>query len=463
MPVEYGQAASCADATKPATPADVSGNAVLSIDPLLVGGVTGNETEHQRLTRSLKDRLEFEMLLSEMSARFSGLSEDEVDSEIQSWLGRLVGMLGVQRSCFAEVTPEGRLAVTHSFAVPGFDAYPPGPVDTSMPWLTRELSAGRTVVLTQVPDDLPECAAAERRLFTETGMKAGIGVPVSIGGTFVCALTFSVFAGPRAWPLEVVSRLHLAGEVFANAIARRQSKHRLKQVQHALAHVGRVADMGRLAAVIAHELDQPLTSVVTNAQAVRNMLQMQEPDFAEMDDALSDVINAAMRVSEIVRREHRLLRKSEVTFESVNLNDALREVEVFIRAEARQCGARVVFDLLPGIALVRGDRVQLQQVALNLVRNGLQAVRQQPAAGREVTVRTASGIGEVVISVTDSGPPVDEALLERMFEPFFTTRPNGLGIGLSISKSIVEGHGGRIWPTCKAGGGLTMQVSIPRE
>jgi signal transduction histidine kinase len=435
-------------------------------DPRRLGGdllaIIRDDSEHLLLARTLRERLEFETLLSEMSARLSGVPEDDIDGQINQWLGRLVEMLDVDRSSFAELTPQGRLTVTHSYAVPGVAPYPKGVVDQTLPWLTQELAAGRTVLLAQIPQDLPECAVAERRVMTDVGMRASIGIPVFIGGSLVCVLTFGAFRQPRTWSGEVVSRLHLAGEVFANAVARRQAKRRLEQKQQELTHVGRVADMAKLASVIAHELDQPLTAVVTNAHVVRNMLQTPEPDLAEADDALSDVIDAAMRASEIVERERRLLCKSQGAFELINLNDALREVELFIRADARRCGARVTLELLPDLPALLGDRVQLQQVALNLARNAIQAVRQQPGTEREVSIRTAAGIGEVAFSVTDSGPPVEESLLERMFDPFFSTKPDGLGIGLSISKSIVEGHRGRIWPTRNPGGGLTVHVSIPR-
>jgi signal transduction histidine kinase len=421
-----------------------------------------DETEHVRLTASLRERLAFEMLLAELSSRFSRLPEEDVDGEIETWLCRLVQMLDVDRACFGEVAPEG-LVVTHSYAVAGVPPYAHGVADGAFPWLVREFRAGRTVVLSRIPDDLPECAVDERRYMTESGMKAGIGVPIFIGDALVCVLMFAAFRQPRTWSKEVISRLHLAGDVFANAIARRQSKQRLDQKQHELAHVARVAAMGELASVIAHELDQPLTAVVTNADALRNMLKAGEPDLVEADEALGEVINSAMRVSEIVQRERRLLRKSGDCLEPVDLNDAVREVELFVRAEARQYGARVELELLPGLPGVQADRVQLQQVVLNLARNGLQAMRAQPGARRALAIRTASTTGEVTLSVTDGGGPVDESLLERMFEPFYTTKAEGLGMGLSISKSIVEGLRGRIWAIRNLDGGLTMHVSVPRK
>jgi len=430
--------------------------------------VIRDDTEHLLLTANLRDRLDFEMLLSEMSARFTGLSEDDVDGEIHLWLCRLVQMLGVDRSSFAELQPGGGLAVTHSYALPAVEAYPLGPVNQALPWITSELAAGRAVILSR-PDDLPAHALEERRVMSEGGLKAAIAIPVSIGGSLVCVLTFGVFREERAWSSDVISRLHLAGEVFANAVARRQAKQKLVQKQQELAHVARVAAMGELASVIAHELDQPLTAVVSNAQAARNLLQAADPDLASADDALDDVIDSAMRVSEIVQRERRLLRKSrgvleQGDLEQVDLNDALREVELFIRAEARQCGVRVTLELVPGLSPVPGSRVQLQQVALNLARNGLQAMAGQSAGAKELVIRTEAGTEEAVLSVTDSGPPVEESLLERMFEPFYTTKPDGLGMGLSISKSIiVDGHRGSIQTVRNTGAGVTVQVTLPRK
>ena len=188
------------------------------------------------------------------------------------------------------------------------------------------------------PHDLPDEAVAERRIMAAAGLRAGIGIPVRIAGSLVCVLTFGVLRYLRKWPKDVISRLHVAGEVFANAIARWDSKERLEQKQRELAHVGRVAAMGELASVIAHELDQPLTAVVSNAEAVRYLLKSDEPDPAEMDEALQDVIDSAIRVSEIVRREPRLIHKSPPGMERVDLNEAVREIELFLCAERGNTG-----------------------------------------------------------------------------------------------------------------------------
>jgi C4-dicarboxylate-specific signal transduction histidine kinase len=146
------------------------------------------------------------------------------------------------------------------------------------------------------------------------------------------------------------------------------------------------------------------------------------------------------------------------------LNDALREIELFIRAEGRQFGARVVMELAPGLPAVRGDRVQLQQVVFNLSRNALQAMRAQLPEARTLTMTTATDVnGDVMLTVVDAGPPIDPLVLRRMFEPFYTTKASGLGMGLSISRSIIEAHGGRMLATINPGGGLIMSVCLPRK
>jgi C4-dicarboxylate-specific signal transduction histidine kinase len=320
------------------------------------------------------------------------------------------------------------------------------------------------VIVRQIPGDFPDHATHEREHFGGIGMRSGIALPIDVGGAVVCVLSFGSFLREREWPSELVSRVQLAGTVFGNAIARRQVKRRLKQKQSELEHVGRVAAMGELASVIAHELDQPLTAVVSNAQAIRYMLEGDDPDLGEVDEALKDVIDGAMRVSEIVRRERRLLRKSEKTFAAVDLNELIREIELFIRAEARQDGTKVSLELVPGLPPIYADRVQVQQVMLNLGRNALQAMRDQPRELRTLRIRTRSRVGEVEASVSDTGTSAcDDAQLKRMFEPFYTTKPGGLGMGLSISKSIIEGHHGRISVTRNpTGGGLTFHVALPR-
>jgi C4-dicarboxylate-specific signal transduction histidine kinase len=336
--------------------------------------------------------------------------------------------------------------------------------DAALPWITRELAAGRVVVLPRIPDDLPADAVEERRYMTASGMRSGIGIPVRVGESLVCVLTVGVFHQVREWPVDVIACLKLAGDAFGNAIARRAGTWRLAEKQAELAHVGRMVAMSELATVIAHELDQPLTAIVSNAQATRHLLSRVVPDITDSKGALDDIIADAMRAAEIVRRERQLLRKTKPNVERLNLNDLVREVEMFIQADARQHGTRVRMALSPGLADVMADRVQLQQVLLNLTRNAIQAMGTQPRDQRVLSITTtAASDDEVVLGVSDAGPPVDDAFLSKMFEPFYTTKRDGLGMGLSISRSIVQAHRGRVWTTRNRNKGLTMHVAIPAK
>ena len=182
----------------------------------------------------------------------------------------------------------------------------------------------------------------------------------------------------------------------------------------------------------------------------------------EADEALKDVIEDAMRTSEIVRRERRLLRRAPLEMTRLCLNQMVHEMELFIRAEARHDEADVILELAPDLPTVIADPIQIQQVILNLARNGLQAMCEQPRATRRLIVRTASEGEEVMLMVIDAGPRVDGGLIARMFQPFYTTKPKGLGMGLPISKSIIAHHSGRIWASRNTGGGMSVSIALPR-
>jgi C4-dicarboxylate-specific signal transduction histidine kinase len=425
--------------------------------------IAREHADRECLAAALNDRERFDALLAELSEQFNETLEDEINSVIASALGRLVAFLGVSRSSLAELTREGALLVTHSYAVPGVRPYPRHVADDRLPWLVSEMRAGRTIVLTKV-QDLPAEAELEREMMTSGGMRSGIAIPLHVGKSLVCVLSFGDFQNEREWPAELISRLRVAGEIFANAIARRQGKEHLQLKQRELTHLGRVMAMSELASVIAHELDQPLTAIITNAQASRHLLNQDKPDLKESTAALDDIIADAMRASEIVHRERRLLRRGQRNVEPLDVNDAIREIELFIRADARQHGSAVRFELSSRVSKIQGDRVQLQQVLLNLTRNAIQAMSAQPREMRILHVTSRRGSDAVFVEVRDAGVAIDEASLARMFEPFYTTKADGLGMGLSISRSIIEAHCGRIWASRNLSGpGLTFHVELPMK
>jgi PAS domain S-box-containing protein len=236
----------------------------------------------------------------------------------------------------------------------------------------------------------------------------------------------------------------------------------LEQMQSDLAHMNRVNTMGELAAAITHEVNQPITAAVTYALAARRFLRKDPPDFREVDDALSLVVKEGHRVGEVVERVRALIKKLPARKDAVAIDDAILEVIALTRAEAANNSVSVRTQFAEGLLPVQGDRVQLQQVMLNLVVNAIQAMRDIGEGARELQISIdVPSEGGVRVGVRDTGPGLSPENLLRLFEPFYTTKPEGIGMGLSICRSIIEAHGGRLWAIpCEPRGAL-FQFTIP--
>ncbi|XXX80292.1 response regulator [Sorangium sp. So ce134] len=242
----------------------------------------------------------------------------------------------------------------------------------------------------------------------------------------------------------------------------RAAEVRVQKAQDELAHLNRVSAMSELAASIAHELNQPLAAILSNAQAALRLLAHTPPDIAEARTALDDIVADDRRAGKVIQRLRAMLRKGELSVAAQDLNELVREVARLMASAALLAGTTVRLELAPGLPPVRGDGVQLQQVLVNLLTNALDAVSRRPPEVRLVVVRTLpAGEGRVELSVADSGEGVPPADLERIFEPFFTSKAQGLGVGLAISRSIVEAHGGRLWAERSAGEGATFRCALP--
>ena len=221
--------------------------------------------------------------------------------------------------------------------------------------------------------------------------------------------------------------------------------------------------MGELATSLAHELNQPLAAILANAQAARRLLLAAEPDIAEVRASLDDIVDDDKRAGEVIRRMRALVRKDEFRPEPVDLNEVVRDVRRLLAHDAARRGVTVTLELAPGLPPVRGDAVQLQQVVLNLLVNAFDAVAGCPHERRQVVVRTREHLaGAVELMVEDAGDGIPESHVRELFEPFFTTKQDGLGMGLSISRSILELHGGEISAQAAPGGGARFRCVLPR-
>ena len=236
----------------------------------------------------------------------------------------------------------------------------------------------------------------------------------------------------------------------------------LQEVQAELAHTNRLAAMGQLTASIAHEVNQPIGAMVTNAQAGLRFLDAKTPDLEEVREALASIVEGGHRAADVVSRIRAFVKKAPARMERFDMNEAIREVIVVTRGEAAKNEVSVEARLAEGLPLIDGDRIQLQQVVLNLIINAIEAMSGIDDEPRDLLIKTArSGSDSVSVAVQDSGTGLDPANADRAFEAFYTTKPQGLGIGLSICRSIVEAHGGVLAATTATPRGAVFQFIVP--
>jgi PAS domain S-box-containing protein len=266
------------------------------------------------------------------------------------------------------------------------------------------------------------------------------------------------FRGYRGTGTDVTALRTAEGEA-------RENEQRYRKAELELAHANRVATMGQLTASITHEVNQPITAAVTYALAARRFLSAEPPNFREVDDALSLIVKEGDRAGEFVKRVRALIKKVPARKDAVAIDDAILEVIALTRAEAANNSVSVRTQFAEDLPRVQGDRVQLQQVMLNLIVNAIQAMSCIGEGARElqISIDADPSEGGVRVGVRDTGPGLSPESLSRLFEPFYTTKPEGMGMGLSICRSIIEAHGGRLWAIpCEPLGAL-FQFTIPTD
>jgi len=244
---------------------------------------------------------------------------------------------------------------------------------------------------------------------------------------------------------------------------RAQEEHeRLRQVEAELAHVNRLSIMGELAASLAHEILHPIATARNNASAGINFLEMRPPNLDEVREALSCVVRDADRAKDIVDRMREHIRKAPPRKEPFDLNETIKEVIVMVQSAIAKNRVSVRTHLADGLIPVQGDRVQLQQVLVNLILNAVEAMSSMEEGARELSISTEqSPTGGMLVAVGDSGPGIDPQRLQRVFEPFYTTKTSGVGMGLAICRSIIDDHGGRLWADANKPRGTVFQFTLP--
>jgi signal transduction histidine kinase len=282
----------------------------------------------------------------------------------------------------------------------------------------------------------------------------------------VDAFAIVLFLITAAVITTLVSRLHVHSEQLA--VTNRKLQEQIAEVEHAreqvnLARVNRVMLMGEMTASISHEVNQPLTGILANAGTALRYLARDVPDLQEARRALELVVRDGKRARDVIVRIRGLAKKAPPRRLRLDINDTIREVIALTGRELQTKRVELRTELASDLPLVAADRVQLQQVILNLIVNAVEAMHDSGSGPRELVVGTGGIDSGIFAEVRDSGPGLDSALLDRLFDSFYTTKSEGMGMGLSISRSIVEAHGGRLWATPNNPRGAVFRFTLPVE
>ena len=265
----------------------------------------------------------------------------------------------------------------------------------------------------------------------------------------------------RAAVRDKAGVLSFVGAVM-DVTAAKRAEEAVQAAQAELAHVARMTTLGELTAWIAHEVNQPLAGIVTNGTACLQWLGQKNPSLDEARSAVEDMVSDAQRAGDVILEIRALSRKTAPKRAALDINDLIQGVVRLVTREAQAHGASVRLDLAPALPAVVGDRVQLQQVVINLVINAIQAMASVTARPRELSIRSRQNeAGHVLIEVADSGHGIGSGNAEQLFKAFFTTKPAGMGMGLSICRSIIEAHGGNVWASDNTPSGAVFHFTLP--
>ena len=407
----------------------------------------------QRAERALGERLRLEQLVTHLAMTFGHLSTVELDLEVQRGLRAVVDFLEVDRASLVEFSRTGKVA--RCWAIEDW-------MDVEdFPWLAARLQRGDFVTVSRL-EELPADAPRDRQSYLTYRVKPQVALPLEAGGRVVGGLVLSTIGDERATSDDLKRELQLVGEVFANLLARKVAEVELQKLREDLGHVNRVATIGELTTSLAHELNQPLTAILSCAQVAQRLIAVDPIDRGEFREILTEIIEDGKRAAAVIDRLRALLKKGDPQLTILDLNETVAEVARLIRSDALVRDISIRLELAPTLAPVRGDRVQLQQVLLNLALNGMDAMQELPTGERALVFRTARDRpGAIRVAVRDSGIGIGGRDVEHMFQAFSTTKAHGMGIGLTIARSIIEAHGGEMEAENNPDGGATFSFTLP--
>jgi C4-dicarboxylate-specific signal transduction histidine kinase len=417
----------------------------------------GRSDLQKELAEVLRQRAAISQVLRAIAS-----SPHDLQPIFQTILDSAVRVCRAEVGFFRLVENAGLRLVAHKLSPSVLEGYSP-------PMLLEHGGFVGRLITSKSPVHIPDLAAHEVYragdavvvALVKAGLRTTLMVPMLRNDELIGSLAIGRGRIEQFTEKEIELVTDFAAEAaIALEIIRRERQ--LREVQMELAHANRVATMGQLTASITHELKQPMAAARTDASAALRWLDKTPPDLAEVGDALARIVRATDRAGDVVDRIGALIRKAPPRKEILDLNEAILEVTALTRSEAVETRVTVGTQLAGELPRIQCDRVQLQQVMLNLIVNAIQSMSGVEDGNRELHISTVSIEPKgVCVAVRDTGHGLRPESLPRLFEPFYTTKPDGMGMGLSISRSIIEAHGGRLWATSCEPRGALFQFTIP--
>ena len=437
----------------------------------LLGTVFAGALARKRAQDRVDELLRFERLMTGQSVRLAESSGRNLDVDVNAALRDVAALLAADRCVLWDLfLAPVRATVTHHWTAEIAASLPHQLGAADIPWILDELVAGNVVSVSTIAA-LPPDAQIDAAALRAAGVRSLLTIPLRINASVVAALSLSCLRDERGWSDEMVPRLRLFGEMLVNAIAFRsaeQDAHRAAaesvQLRETLAHLARVDAVSAMSAAVAHEVNQPLMAIRNYALAGRQRLVGgAAPDRAKIDLLLEKIASQAALASEVLDRLHAMVKRHNPQEVEIDLAKLISEALKIIQMEGRMKDIRIETDIAPDLPRALGDGIQVQQVLLNLTHNAMGAMATAPMEARVLRVEAnVAGGGQVLIRVVDRGSGIALSDEERVYEPFYTTKETGLGIGLSICRTLVEAHGGRLWHVPNAGGGTVFQFTLPQ-
>ena len=402
---------------------------IIAAESILIGVLLIERRKRLRIQRSLEDQVAYEQTIAGITAAAVRHASEDAPHALEDALGRIGEYSGADAAVLVQYPDLG------------------SPSAARLSWSRRPAAQNGAG---SMPGPLTPDYSAHSRL----------ELPLVVAGKKVARLELYRSHSAGSWPKHVGARLGPAGQLIAGAIARAAATHSADEAWRQVAHIGRVATMGELAATMSHELRQPLTAIRSNAEVGAKLLENQAPDLHEVKQILADIVADDVRASGVIDHIRLLLRKEQPEMTSVDLNEICREAVSLLRRDRRSRGVTVDLDLDRKLPRILGSPVELQQVVLNLSLNALDAVADVEGE-RAVTVGTAARADAVELFVEDTGQGLRPAVRQHLFESFYSTKTRGLGMGLVIVRSIVERHDGRVSADNLIQGGAVFRVVLP--